>query len=276
MAGDVASEVGFHKIALQIAITSNALNKKEDDTIAMCEGLLQSHQSDSSRYNTPNKRRGELQRLLRYTQDNVCYSYSKGGVRSLLPADVPTPDLDGIVDAAGASASGSMACGLFLMDSGIWQKSEDGAKQICDMAFKDVVLLRDAKSRNEAGFEAELVVNGRPKGRKLIDGNHFLSKAHFQKLAVQHFAQFRGVDAHVTALLGILRDQAEMNNAVVYKVGREGMDLIQRPDTEEDIQDFVWVSTHGVETNSPVISTGDPNIVSPALARLSSRLFLRR
>lgn len=68
MAGEaVAPGKGFHNIALQIAITANALGKKEDEVIAACEGLLETHQSDGNRYNTPTKRRNEILRLMRYT-----------------------------------------------------------------------------------------------------------------------------------------------------------------------------------------------------------------
>jgi hypothetical protein len=61
MAGEaVNAGAGFHKIALQVAITANALGKKEDEIIAACDGLLEKHQSDGHRYNTPVKRRNEI------------------------------------------------------------------------------------------------------------------------------------------------------------------------------------------------------------------------
>lgn len=59
--------------------------------------------SDGSRYNTPAKRKAELQRMLRYTENNVCYTYSRDAVKRLVPADIPTPDLDGLVDATGVT-----------------------------------------------------------------------------------------------------------------------------------------------------------------------------
>ena len=54
MGGEPSAQgIGFHQIAMQIAITSNALGKKEPEMLALCEGLVQNHQSDGSRYNTP-------------------------------------------------------------------------------------------------------------------------------------------------------------------------------------------------------------------------------
>lgn len=185
-------------------------------------------------------------------QDNPCYTYSKGGVRSLIPTEVATPDLDGITDSPDGVQTGGMSKGVVLLESGLWQKTAEGPTQVCNLSFKEVVMLKDAKTRKDAGFEAEISVNGKSKGHQSIELNHFLGRAHFQKLAVMNVGEFNGTDAHVTALLGILRDTAEMNDAVIYKIGREGMDLIQRPDTVEDIQDFVWVSPAGVVTDSPI------------------------
>jgi hypothetical protein len=45
----VAPNLGFHKIALQIAITSNALGKTEDQMLEACAGLIGNHQSDGFR-----------------------------------------------------------------------------------------------------------------------------------------------------------------------------------------------------------------------------------
>lgn len=79
MSGEVIAETaGFHQIALQIAITANAIGVARDKVLALCEGLVQNHQSDGSRYNTPAKRRGELERLLDYASGNPCYTYSRG------------------------------------------------------------------------------------------------------------------------------------------------------------------------------------------------------
>ena len=96
MAGEVVSEgVGFHHIALQVAITANALGKTEEQVLQACEGLIQNHVSDGPRYGTPAKRRAEISRLFTYTQDNPCYEYSRDAVRRLVPIGTPTPDLDG-------------------------------------------------------------------------------------------------------------------------------------------------------------------------------------
>jgi hypothetical protein len=41
-----------------------------DEMLALCDGLIENHQSDGTRYNTKNKRRDELVRMHRYTNSN--------------------------------------------------------------------------------------------------------------------------------------------------------------------------------------------------------------
>lgn len=44
MAGEAVNPgAGFHKIALQVAITGSALGKKEEEILAACEGLVEKH-----------------------------------------------------------------------------------------------------------------------------------------------------------------------------------------------------------------------------------------
>ena len=77
-------------------ITSHALGKNAEQMLAACEGLMLNHVSDGTRYNTPAKRRGELQRMFRYTEGNPCYEYRRDAVRSLLTKGTQAPDLDGL------------------------------------------------------------------------------------------------------------------------------------------------------------------------------------
>jgi hypothetical protein len=260
MAGEGAASIGFHKIALQVAITANALGKEEPEVLAACEGLLEKHESDGNRYNTPAKRRAELQRLLRYTEGNPCYEYSRDAVRSVVPKDKPAPDLDGLTDevsgevtAQGADGnSNGLLGGVLVVEKGVFKKSEDGSLMLSDVSFKDIHLLYSAESLQAIGFEAEVLLQGRSRGRQLIDLTTFLSKQKYVQFCMGHMGVFRGTDNEVQAIAAILRDTAMKNNQVVYIVHREGVDLIQRPEAKEKILDFVWVSPEKVETDSPI------------------------
>ena len=109
MAGEgTADDLGFHQIAMQIAITSNALGKMEAQMLEACAGLVENHVSDGSRYNTPAKRRAELSRMYAYTNDNVCYTYSRDAVRRIAPKGAETSDLDGLTADAGEIISAGL------------------------------------------------------------------------------------------------------------------------------------------------------------------------
>jgi len=139
MSGEcVAEDLGFHKIAMQIAITANVLGKDEAATLALCEGLIANHVSDGIRYNTPHKRKIELARLHQYTLGNPCYSFSVGGLKSLLPPGTPAPDLSSLPSAAGdvvgdgENDDGSQG-GVTMAENGIWVKHEKGEQKVCDI-----------------------------------------------------------------------------------------------------------------------------------------------
>lgn len=94
--GRIASRKGFQQIATQLAIAGNALGIGEDDLIKQCNGLVESHRSDSDRYNTPAKRVAELRRMHRYMRGNPDYTVSAAGIRAVLPRGLRTPDLAGL------------------------------------------------------------------------------------------------------------------------------------------------------------------------------------
>ena len=128
MSGEVVADgLGFHQIAMQIAITANVLGKSEDATVDLCEGLITNHVSDGSRYNTPHRRKLELIRLHQYTHGNAAYSFSVGGIKSLLPPGTPAPDLSSLpVEAGGVTGDGEnedgSQGGVTLAENGIWCK----------------------------------------------------------------------------------------------------------------------------------------------------------
>jgi hypothetical protein len=261
MAGQGSAEdIGFHKIALQIGITTNALGKSEADMLAACEGLIQNHQSDGARYNTPAKRRAELIRMYQYTHDNVCYTYSRDAVRSLAPAGATTADLDGLTDSAGEvlgetdDDEDGYIGGVVVTEGGVYRKTEEGTTKICPLSFRDVQQLREPfGSRKLIGFDLELLFDGKPHGRVLMDNSTFVSRANFQKFASQYCGGTTGTDNNIIALQKLLHRMAMANNGMTYRLSREGLDLVQRPDVNERVWDMVWVTPgQDVMTDSSV------------------------
>lgn len=262
LAGEaIAPNTGFHKIALQAAITANAVGMTEDQLLALSAGVIEKHQSDGNRYNTPAKRRAELQRMMRYTADNPCYEYRRDAVKALLPKDVPSPDLDGLTDEVAGEVtaqgdngnSSGLLSGIFVTEKGVFKRVEEGAVMLSDISFRDACLLYSIETGHAQGFECEVLLNGKSRGRHLVELPTFLSKQRYVQFCMSHMGIFRGNDNEVQAVAAILRDTAMKNNKVVYIIGREGLDLVQRPDTTEKTLDFVWSTPDGVETDSPTL-----------------------
>jgi hypothetical protein len=262
LAGEIAApNTGFHKIAMQAAITANALGWTEEQLVAVSEGVIEKHQSDGHRYNTPAKRKSELLRMYRYTQDNPCYDYRRDAVRALLPMGEPAPDLDGLTEEATGEVtaqgdkgnSEGLLSGVFVTEKGVFKRNEEGSLMLSDISYRDACLLYLADTGAAVGFEAEVLLNGRSRGRQLVELPVFLSKTKYVQFCMGHMGIFRGNDNEVQAVAAILRDTAMKNNKVVYIIGREGLDYIQRPDVTEPIRDFVWVTEDEVETDAPVL-----------------------
>lgn len=95
-AGRIPARGGWNVIALQLATLADESGIGEDALIEKCQGLIQAHDSDGSRYNTPAKREAELRRMYQYIAGNVCYSASVGGLRSILPAGMRVNDFRGL------------------------------------------------------------------------------------------------------------------------------------------------------------------------------------
>lgn len=283
MAGTgIAPGTGFHPIAMQLAITANALGKSEDQLLAECEGLIADHVSDGHRYNTPAKRRAELSRMYHYTQGNVCYTYAKDAVKKLAAPNVDTSDLDGMTADAGASLMAvpegesvedyvnELAGGLDMRERGIYKKTqEDGAQMICDLSFKDVGVLLSMPERDKPaevwGYEADVNLRGRSRGHQQIDMQVFLSKSKFQEFAMKNMGVMKGGDNDVASLSTILRDAAEANGKVSYVTRREGLDLVQRPGAKEEKIDAIWSQGDGVFGGPPNLYTYRPMIPSGSL-----------
>jgi len=94
--GKVQSREGWNRTALQLALLSHALGWDEDRLISEARGLIESHQSDGHRYNTPRKRENDLRRMFHAVIGDSAYNFSVPALRSLLPKGTPTPDLSGL------------------------------------------------------------------------------------------------------------------------------------------------------------------------------------
>ena len=86
---------GWNQIVIQLAAVAHALGIDEDATVSAFEGLISAHVSDG-RYGSPRKREDELRRMYAYVGSSAAYSFSVGGIRSILPQGLRFNDFRGL------------------------------------------------------------------------------------------------------------------------------------------------------------------------------------
>lgn len=253
---------GFHKIAMQLAITANALGKSWEELLELSQGLCKSHESDSDRYNTPRKRKEELRRMWEYTHDNDLYEYSAGGIRNLLKAGTLTPDLDGPREGVGLmqedptealpaevqgvvdSARDDCTGGLILVLDGVYRtRPDEGSEKISSMGFTKPCRLVEAADNVPIGLEVGLIADRHPIGRSVISNLTFRSRAILHEFCMGRGAGFTGDDKQAFNIFTILNRRAEKMKNITYIIRKEGIDLIQSPESKDEVRKHtVWVS----------------------------------
>lgn len=268
---NVVPGLGFQKLAMQLAIAANALGKTSDQLVEAATGLCKTHEGNSDRYGSPRKRKEELRRMWDYTHDNPCYSYSKGGIRSLVMPDVPTGDLDGLTSTAGVgsvseeddeemtpelaseitSAGASLLEGLMITRTGVHKRTAEGAKTISNIGFQKTSLLRDVDDLSVIGYEAELLCDGKSVGCRTMTQKDFMSRASLSAMCATYGGVFSGSDTQAGVVSLLLRRSAEKKGRVVYAVHKEGLDIVQSPVVTDRVQkDTIWVHENGVVTDN--------------------------
>ena len=96
-----------------MCLLAHALDWDEERLIDECAGLIEAHEGDGGRYDSPRKRENELRRMFAYCDGSRDYSFSVAGVRSMLPCGTPSYDLNGLA----ADEGEGMPCYADLIDS---------------------------------------------------------------------------------------------------------------------------------------------------------------
>lgn len=256
--------VGFNLIAMQLALTADALGKTEEQLLKDAEPLIETYQGDSSRYGTARKRKQQLQEQFRYLSGNPCYSWSTGGILALVKRDHDASDLSngeyvpdeedmpttkaskGDDEDADPTEEEDEGSPVRINKGGIWARTDDGWKRASALGVGDPFLLLDSEGK-VTGYDVEIFVDRKSKGRHIVNGQQFGSKSQLNSFGLTWSASVNTSDAQTSQLADILRRRVEKNDAVTYVVHREGVDLIMPPGAKSEADaELVWSSPHGV------------------------------
>jgi len=271
---------GFHQLALQLASAAVAAGWPEERLVLECAGLIASHPSDSSRYNSEAKRSEELARMHRYVSGNPCYEFSVPALKVLL--DHAAIDMDGIAatrDEVKASiveaaeqrelvAEGlepeqaeydDVARGITLNKHGVYMDTEFGKKRICALSFANQRVLYSMEATQIIGYDSDVLVNGHNTGNHTLELDVFSGLVPFNRFASKYGHAFQGSDAQVRTVMMRFVEQAKKNKQTSFVVVREGLDLVHINGHDEArlTRPFmVWADSHGVTLEPEAAATG--------------------
>lgn len=265
-------DIGFHPIAMQVAITAHARGMSREALVEAAEGLCVNHESDGNRYNTPAKRREELARMWDYTEDNPCYEYSSAAISSLLSHSAP--DLKGLdvtdeeVQAGIADPENGVVvedeyehAGVIMTKRGSFMLTEHGPKQLTAMSFENASELVSTENNQVSVVQADVLIAGTKVGTKVFELDTFNSVSNLNKMTMRYGQSFSGNDVQARGMYMRLVEKARKAKNRMYAVNREGLDVVSIPFHDDpDLQApfMIWADAEGV-TPEPRIK--DKNIM---------------
>jgi hypothetical protein len=195
--------------------------------------------------------------MFRYVSGNPCYEYSVGGIIALCDKGHDTsdltqgeyePDAEEKEDEAedDAPPADEDNAPVRVNKNGIFARTDNGWKRASHMGFGEPYLLIDSEGRSY-GYDVEVYVDGKPKGRQIVPAQQFASKSQLNAFGLSWSASVSTSDAQTSQLADILRRRVEKKDAVTYVVHREGLDLVMPPNAKsESDAEMIWSSPQEV------------------------------
>lgn len=231
---------GFHPIAIQVAMAANTLGWSVDDMLDRAENLINNHHGDGNRYDSPRKRKRELTRLWYYFQggSGTYYEFALQPMRALL-------DVQAAAVAAGATEEAmndddadeseeeindaALTAGVRIRRRGMFKATEKGEARASAIGFDNVVQLIDVDTKQTTGYQADMYLDGKKLGNKLMNLDLFSSRQNMQGFALANGgASLHLSDQQVVGLAEIFRNKALRSDSRVYIVNREGLDYLRQ------------------------------------------------
>ncbi len=270
--GHVKEGAGFHPIAVQLAIAATSFGWTPEVLIERSQALIQNHQGDGNRYDTPSKRERELIRMCHYYEggSGVYYDFALAPIRALLEVPDEDPDdepeapaeegdpgyseSDMYPDAADADDEEDMmnpllTSGVKIRRNGLYKTIEGNDTKASAIGFDEVWMMVDQSSGDITGYQADMYLDNKRRGKKIVTMSNFTSRQSFQGFALSHGgASVHLTDSQVVGMAEIFRQKAMRSGKAISMLGREGMDYIVQPDGSIHA---VYVSHEETFTSSP-------------------------
>lgn len=268
-------EAGFQYIAMQLAIAATTAGTALEKFLEDCTGLIDTHEGNGLRYNTPGKRKAELERMFNYVYENPMYEFSIGAVKALLSHTAP--DLDGIAVEAGDIQAGiaeaaaevplegvpdeysDVASGVTLSKFGIYIDTEFGKKRVCAISFTDTNILKNCEDGATLGYETGVLVNGKLVCRQDLSNDVFTTSLSFNRFCAAQGHAFTGTDMQLRGAFMRFVEQAKKKGGTRFLAKREGLDLVSLPnDADPDLKKpfLIWADNRGVLMEPRARATG--------------------
>lgn len=239
---NVASGAGFNKIAIQLCLYAREADWTIEKLLEKAEGLIQRHNSDGDRYNTPRKRIQEMRRMFGYVEDNPAYDYSLGGLRSMMVKPVEPELPEGSEPVASLLSVGVQQRG----NAYVAIKGEDSETQISNFVFEGTTKVVDIVEGIIVAITTTL--KGVTRMPISLSPLNFTSSSGLQNAIAPYGASFTGTDLQARGIYQIMLKELSFNK---FLISTEGVTIVTatanvHPELAgKDI--IVWADRNGVQ-----------------------------
>lgn len=242
MRGETSSHAGFNPIAMQVSLYAREAGWKVEQLIDNCAGLIENHQSDGNRYNTPAKRKRALQETFYYIDENPSYEYSIGGLKSVGQGAAPE------VDEEGNEVDSVHNMGVFAEGYRYVTSRDEITTPVTNFIFDNITKLVDPVDERILSYTAHLKGDSNVQADAmvtLIDGQ--LSGSTSLHNAVSAFGGiFTGTDGQARGIQQLMLRAVDNTN---YIIDSEGLNVINLPRSRNPALSkpfLVWADADGV------------------------------
>lgn len=285
-AGTAKATCGFNNLAMQLALYARECKWAEDAFIGACSGVINNHESDGSRYNSPRKREAELRRMFWYVEDNPSLDFGREALKAcakdskvrttdsgfpaaptsdFLEEDAPDQVNEQEQEYDDQEYGGVYKAGGKYMVT----KGEDGDQAISNFSLEDITILRNLEEGSifkVVGKMHSKVRNGLNFAEVSFGPNSLSSSSGVQNTFARYGGTFLGNDTHARGVYNLMIRETKNNKFVLTS---EGVNCfrVKNPnskDKDEPAQEYtVWADRNGVrcgqEMPFDLMFLGDPD-----------------